>query len=68
MRFYYSETEIKSIDDSQIQKVEDFKYVRSWIRYSGKRSENRRIGGACGAMVMVVGNGHGNTNSNPGRV
>ena len=25
------------------------------------------FGGACGAMVIVVGNGHGNTSSNPGR-
>ena len=25
------------------------------------------IGGACGVMVIVVGNGHGNTSSNPGR-
>ena len=23
-------------------------------------------GGACGVMVIVVGNGHGNTSSNPG--
>ena len=23
--------------------------------------------GACGVMVIVVGNGHGDTNSNPGR-
>ena len=25
------------------------------------------IGGACGVMVIVVGNGHGDTSSNPGR-
>ena len=24
-------------------------------------------GGACGVMVIIVGNGHGNTSSNPGR-
>ena len=24
-------------------------------------------GGACGVMVIVVGNGHGDTSSNPGR-
>ena len=26
-----------------------------------------QIGGACGVMVIVVGNGHGDTSSNPGR-
>ena len=25
------------------------------------------IGGACGVIVIVVGNGHGDTSSNPGR-
>ena len=25
------------------------------------------IGGACGVMVIVVGNGHGDSGSNPGR-
>ena len=25
------------------------------------------VGGACGVMVIVVGNGHGDTSSNPGR-
>ena len=25
------------------------------------------LGGACGVMVIVVGNGHGDTSSNPGR-
>ena len=25
------------------------------------------FGGACGVMVIVVGNGHGDTSSNPGR-
>ena len=25
------------------------------------------MGGACGVMVIVVGNGHGDTSSNPGR-
>ena len=25
------------------------------------------FGGACGVMVIIVGNGHGNTSSNPGR-
>ena len=25
------------------------------------------IGGACGIMVIVTGNGHGNASSNPGR-
>ena len=24
------------------------------------------IGGACGVMVIIVGNGHGDTSSNPG--
>ena len=24
-------------------------------------------GGACGIMVIIVGNGHGDTSSNPGR-
>ena len=26
-----------------------------------------RYGGACGVMVIVVGNGHGDMSSNPGR-
>ena len=26
-----------------------------------------KFGGACGVMVIVVGNGHGNKSSNPGR-
>ena len=26
------------------------------------------IGGACGVLVIIVGNGHGNTSSNPGQV
>ena len=25
------------------------------------------VGSACGVMVIVVGNGHGDTSSNPGR-
>ena len=25
------------------------------------------LGGVCGVMVIVVGNGHGDTSSNPGR-
>ena len=25
------------------------------------------LGGACGVMVIVIGNGHGDTSSNPGR-
>ena len=25
------------------------------------------LGGACGVMVIVAGNGHGDTSSNPGR-
>ena len=25
------------------------------------------LGGACGVMVIIVGNGHGDTSSNPGR-
>ena len=25
------------------------------------------VGGACGVMVIIVGNGHGDTSSNPGR-
>ena len=25
------------------------------------------LGGACGVMVIIVGNGHGDTGSNPGR-
>ena len=28
---------------------------------------NLRNGGACGVMVIVVGNEHGDTSSNPGR-
>ena len=24
-------------------------------------------GGACGVMVIIIGNGHGDTSSNPGR-
>ena len=28
---------------------------------------NGSNGGACGVMVIVVGNGHGDTSSNPGR-
>ena len=28
---------------------------------------NEHSGGACGVMVIVVGNGHGDTSSNPGR-
>ena len=27
----------------------------------------RKGGGACGVMVIVVGNGHGDTSTNPGR-
>ena len=27
----------------------------------------QKRGGACGVMVIVVGNGHGDTSSNPGR-
>ena len=26
-----------------------------------------RMGGACGVMVIVIGNGHSDTSSNPGR-
>ena len=29
--------------------------------------ESMLSGGACGVMVIVVGNGHGYTSSNPGR-
>ena len=28
---------------------------------------NFQLGGACGVIVIVVGNGHGDTSSNPGR-
>ena len=31
------------------------------------RNINMNMGGARGVMVIVVGNGHGNTSSNPGR-
>ena len=30
--------------------------------------ERNHVGGALGVMVIIVGNGHGNTSSNPGRV
>ena len=31
------------------------------------RSPSHKLGGACDVMVIVVGNGHGDTSSNPGR-
>ena len=30
-------------------------------------SRDIKFGGACGVMVIVVGNGHDDTSSNPGR-
>ena len=33
----------------------------------GKYDMPTGLGGACGVMVIVVGNGHGDTSSNPGR-
>ena len=32
-----------------------------------KKKKKKKIGGARGVMVIVVGNGHGDTSSNPGR-
>ena len=32
-----------------------------------KKTYMKRIGSACGVMVIVLGNGHGDTSSNPGR-
>ena len=39
------------------------------IFFDEKNSQRVRTnkGGACGVIVIVVGNGHGNTSSNPGR-
>ena len=39
------------------------------IRYTITKNRNnfKGIGGARGVMVIVVGNGHGNTSSNPGQ-
>ena len=32
-----------------------------------QNNKYRKLGGACGVMVIVVGNGHGDTSSNHGR-
>ena len=39
--------------------------VNSWA--SRKNINIISLGGACGVMVIVVRNGHGDTSSNPGR-
>ena len=44
--------------------VEFFKQVKEKHSVYKKKSQ---FGGACGVMVIVVGNGHGDTSSNPGR-
>ena len=42
--------------------------IKQFINKPEKHSiNNNLIGGACGVMVIVVGNGHGDTSSNPGR-
>ena len=47
--------------------AKDVPKVMPPIDFPGNYNDNILLGGARGVMVIVVGNGHGDTSSNPGR-
>ena len=52
-----------------ITTLNDIKYIRpvTWAYSVYNRAQYRHSGGGCSVMVIVVGNGHGDTSSNPER-
>ena len=41
---------------------------RGWLISDYRRSTHTHFRGACDVVVIVVGNGHGDTSSNPGQI
>ena len=52
---------------SNLLNIEDQWVLSCSCNGTSSRSTSKSKGGACGVMVIVVGNGHGDTSSNPGR-
>ena len=48
-----------------LQPIDLISHEKTWKQL--RKEKFKRQGGAHGVMVIVVGNGHGDTNSNPGR-
>ena len=63
-------TEFQLYRGSCIDKNEDSKIdsiISNKNNMKSSSSSSRRFGGGRGVMVIVIGNGHGDTSSNPGR-